>query len=144
MNSDIVQRIALKAVVVDGAGRALILREAATYEDGTNVGRYGLPGGRLELGEAWQDGLRREVAEETGLEVDILHPIYVGEWRPVIRGVQNQIVAVFLVCRVKDASAIQLSSEHDAFEWVTAATWQQHPVMPPDDAVLQAYFAQAA
>lgn len=31
---------------------------------------YGLPGGHIELGEAMQDAVRREVKEETGLDVD--------------------------------------------------------------------------
>ncbi len=34
-------------------------------------GLWSLPGGRLEAGEYLADGLRREVLEETGLEVEI-------------------------------------------------------------------------
>ena len=34
------------------------------------IGQWSLPGGRLEPQEAWQDGVEREVEEETGLKVD--------------------------------------------------------------------------
>lgn len=143
-DSEIVQRIALKAVVIDDEGRVLLLREATAYDEGSQAGRYGLPGGHLEPGEAWQDGLRREVVEETGLEIDILRPIYVGEWRPVIKGVQNQIVATFLICRAKDPSGVRLSDEYDAYEWVAADTWENYDFMTPDDDVLRSYFRQAS
>ena len=35
-----------------------------------DIGRWSLPGGRLEPREAWQDGVEREVQEETGLKVN--------------------------------------------------------------------------
>ncbi|HIF66140.1 MAG TPA: NUDIX domain-containing protein [Acidimicrobiia bacterium] len=34
------------------------------------IGQWSLPGGRLEPQEAWQDGVEREVQEETGLKVN--------------------------------------------------------------------------
>lgn len=37
-NPPIVQRIATKALIVNSKGQLLILREASTYKDGTNVG----------------------------------------------------------------------------------------------------------
>ena len=35
-----------------------------------DIGQWSLPGGRLEPQEAWQDGVEREVEEETGLKVN--------------------------------------------------------------------------
>ena len=35
------------------------------------AGEWSLPGGRLELGESLVDGVRREVREETGIEVEV-------------------------------------------------------------------------
>lgn len=141
MADEIKQRIAFKAVIADTTGKVLLLREANTYKDGTNVGRYHMPGGRLEPGEAWQDGLRREIMEETGLTVEIGKPIYVGEWRPVIREVPHQIVAVFMVC-TPTSSEIRLSDEHDAFAWVAQDELDKYDVMGPEDKVLAAYYGQ--
>lgn len=138
MADKVKQRIAFKAVIAKD-GKALILREATTYTEGTNHGRYHFPGGRLEPGEAWEDGLRREVREETGLEVEINKPLFVGEWHPTIKGVPHQIIALFVLC-TPASNDIVLSQEHDRYEWVDANSWHALDVMPPDDEVLEEYF----
>jgi 8-oxo-dGTP diphosphatase len=139
MTDTIKQRIAFKAVIANKEGQVLLLREASTYKDGTNIGRYHFPGGRLEPGEAWQRGLEREVQEETGFRIKIERPLFVGEWRPVIQGVPHQIVAVFMVCRTTSQKP-RLSDEHDHFEWVDKQNWNALDVMPPDDEVLKTHF----
>ena len=139
----IVQRIAVKAFVLNDAGQVLLLREAATDLDNTNVGHYQLPGGRIELGEAFLDGLRREVDEETGLEIEIGRPIHVAEWRPISRGVPNQIVCIFFACRAL-TSTVRLSKEHDDFQWITPEDWAEYPVMSPEDQVFAEYLSRVA
>lgn len=141
MTKETKQRIAFKAVIAKD-DKVLILREANTYAEGTNRGRYHFPGGRLEPGEAWEDGLRREVKEETGLEIEIGKPLFVGEWRPVIKGVPHQIIALFVIC-TPISDDITLSEEHDHYEWVDADSWCELDVMVPDDEVLKAFFEQA-
>lgn len=137
--ADVVQRIAMKGLIVDSEGRVLIIREAATYGDGTQRGRYHLPGGRLEPGENFEDGLRREIREETGLEVIIGRPIYVGEWRPVIHDVPHQIVGIFFLCTLKGVATVRLSNEHDAFEWIVPGERQQFDIMDPEDKVIDSF-----
>lgn len=132
--SEIIQRIAMKAVIVKD-GKVLILREAATYGEGTQRGRYHVPGGRLELGENFEQGLKREVMEETGLQVEIVDPLYVGEWRPIIKNVQNQIVAVFFICE-PTTDEISLSTEHDDYLWIKPEERTQYDIMDPEDKVI--------
>ncbi len=138
----VVQRIAAKALIVNGDGKVLILREASTYQDGTNTGRYHLPGGRVEPGEAFFDALHREILEETGLTVTPLRPLYVGEWSPVIRGVQNQIIAVFYACTAPQGD-VRLSDEHDHFEWIAPQRYTDFDMVDPDWDVIKTWIAGA-
>jgi 8-oxo-dGTP diphosphatase len=59
-------QIAVGAVVVED-GRLLMIQRAQD----PGAGLWSLPGGRVELGEYLADALRREVAEETGLSVEV-------------------------------------------------------------------------
>ena len=54
------------AVVLDDARRVLLVRRG--HEP--LKGEWSLPGGALELGERLEDGIQREVLEETGLVVE--------------------------------------------------------------------------
>lgn len=66
-----VPRVAVGAVVLDesvpGEKRILLVRRARP----PMAGRWSLPGGRLEFGERIDAAVRREVLEESGLEVQV-------------------------------------------------------------------------
>lgn len=132
----ITQRIACKAVI-HHQGKILILREAA-YADGTQTGRYHLPGGRINPGEAFQAGLQREISEETGLTIEIGPPLYVGEWFPTIQGASHQIVAIFFACTTTDPT-VTLSEEHDDARWIDPAQHVEYDIMDPEPQVIQTY-----
>ena len=59
--------VAVGGIVIYDGGVVLIRRSKAPL-----LGEWSLPGGRLELGETLEQGLRRELREETGLEVEPL------------------------------------------------------------------------
>jgi mutator protein MutT len=61
--------------VVIADGRTLLIRRAGPPLQG----EWSIPGGLLELGESLDQGVRRELAEETGLEVRVLDLIEVFE-----------------------------------------------------------------
>ncbi|MFO0726837.1 MAG: NUDIX domain-containing protein [Myxococcota bacterium] len=76
-------------LVHDGAGRVLLLehRYRPTHP-------LGLPGGYLKKGEAPADGLRRELREETGLEISVEGGIFDTEYN-----LAGGYVALALVAR---------------------------------------------
>ncbi len=56
------------AILVDRRGWLLLQERDERAPVAPN--QWGIVGGHLEPGEDWEDGMRRELAEETGLEVD--------------------------------------------------------------------------
>jgi 8-oxo-dGTP diphosphatase len=66
--------VGVGGVVVDH-DRALLIRRAGPPLEG----QWSIPGGMLELGETLEQGVARELAEETGLEVSVVELIEVFE-----------------------------------------------------------------
>lgn len=65
-------RISVKAAIKDDDGRILLLREKS--------GSWELPGGGLEHGEDPKAALAREIAEETGMNVEWMSDTPVAFW----------------------------------------------------------------
>jgi 8-oxo-dGTP diphosphatase len=66
--------VGVGGVVIDN-GRALLIRRASE----PLRGEWSIPGGMLELGETLEQGVARELLEETGLQVRVLELIEVFE-----------------------------------------------------------------
>lgn len=104
----LVATVSVRGVVRGDDGRVLTVRRASD-------GRWELPGGRLQAGEDVPAGLRRELAEETGLEPTVHRPVHVISWR---NDVERDRLAVYYRCRAS-AEAVTTSEEHVESEWVT-------------------------
>src|SRR3954468_78939 len=96
--------VSVAAAIVDDEGRFLVIRRA-------DNGHWEPPGGVLELDESIEDGVVREVAEETGLRV---RPISLtGVYKNMVRG----IVALVFRCDVVEGVA-QPSDEASEIAWL--------------------------
>ena len=134
---EVKQSVATKAFILNN-GRVLILRESKNYKEGTNFGKYDVPGGRIKPGQKYDESLHREIKEETGLEVKIGRPFHVGEWRPNIGGIENQIIGIFFEC-FSDSENVSLSRDHDRHEWINPEEYKNHDLIPGLERVFNKY-----
>ena len=97
--------VSVAAVIPDDQGRVLVIQRR-------DNGAWQLPGGVLELHETIEDGLRREVEEETGLKVD---PIRLTG---VYKNVKLGVVALVFLAR-PGAGTPHSTEEAAAVDWWT-------------------------
>lgn len=109
--------LVLRAIAVKDDKLLLLQRPSKSSHDN---GRWELPGGKIKKGEFFDEGLKREVMEETGLDLKIL-------------GFFEAVEDSFTACKnhevIKSVNVgmhsilqdgeIKLSREHRAFEWFT-------------------------
>lgn len=89
--------LAVGAVVVDRAGRVLLVRRGRP----PSRGAWTLPGGRVEANESIEAAVVRELAEETGLCVRIVCPLGVV---PIAREGFSYSIHEHLVVPLEDAT----------------------------------------
>lgn len=104
-------RVAVKGFIVKD-NKLLILKRTKEEVQKPNI--WEIPGGRLELGEDPFQGLKREVKEEAGIDIEILRPLSV---RHFTRDDGQVITMIIFLCKVFDENII-LSKEHCEFEWI--------------------------
>lgn len=104
--------LSTKVIIRDLSDRCLLLKRSQSSKG--NPGKWEFPGGKTELGERFDEALLREVAEETGLTISLLHVAGATESEMPTRIVAYLILEARLV-----SGQVQLSSEHDDFAWVT-------------------------
>ena len=121
--------IVAASVAVFRDGRVLIARRAR----GPMLGVYSLPGGGVELGETLRQAALRELAEEVGVEADIL--AFVDHVEPIVREGgrvrDHYVIAVFLARWRSGEPAT--GPEADAVAWVDPAeiaNWPTTPELP--------------
>ena len=102
--------VAVKAVIVF-KGKALIIQRSASDEVGANSWEFA--GGKLDFGEDLEAALKREVYEETGLDVDVEKLLYATTFKT---SEYRQIVIISYLC-IADNNNVMLSDEHQNYFW---------------------------
>jgi ADP-ribose pyrophosphatase YjhB (NUDIX family) len=104
--------VSVAGIVVDDHDRILVVQRR-------DNGHWEPPGGVLELGETFEEGVRREVAEETGIRVEVER--LTGAYKNLTRGV----VALVFRCHPVAGAPTQ-TDESQRVRWFTLAEVREH------------------
>jgi 8-oxo-dGTP pyrophosphatase MutT (NUDIX family) len=99
-------KVGATAVIPDGRGRVLLERRA-------DDGRWGLPGGWLHPNESPEQGVVREVEEETGLAVEVVRLGTVAWWPAAPPDRPHGHVGLAYLCRMLGGD---LRPSHESLE----------------------------
>jgi 8-oxo-dGTP diphosphatase len=135
MKEDALFYVGQKAFI-EKDGKVLILNDP---DEGLDF-----PGGKVHVGEFdFPEALRREVREETSLEIEIGEPFAV--WYNIFPAHhRNAGKTVFLIgykCKYKSGE-IKLSDEHDSFHWVNKSNYVKFDDKSDYFGALAKYFEQ--
>lgn len=97
--------VSVAGVTFNEAGQVLLIRRR-------DNGQWQAPGGVLELDETFEDGVVREVLEETGIRVRV------ERLSGVYKNIPKHVVALVYRC-IPVAGAPQTTVESDRVEWVS-------------------------
>ena len=100
--------VSVTGVITDDRGRALLIQCRDNH-------RWEPPGGVLEPGESIHDGLRREVREETGLDVE---PVALTG---VYKNMNRAIIALVFRCKTTGGQPELRPTRPRDHRWVTEA-----------------------
>jgi 8-oxo-dGTP diphosphatase len=98
--------VSVAGVIVDDAGRALLIRRR-------DNGHWEPPGGVLEAGETIPDALQREVLEETGVKIAVPATL-----TGVYKNMTGLIVSLVFRCEAIDGQP-STGKETSALRWAT-------------------------
>ena len=99
-------RIAARGIIINEDGKIAIQKK-------TNTKEYKLIGGGIENGEKPSDGFKREVFEETGCKINIIHEIGIVEEYISMKSIK-QISYIFVAKVLNDTSKLNLTEKEKA------------------------------
>lgn len=115
-NKPIIQKIVLAGVIFNKQGEALILQR--NENEDIYPGMWELPSGKREFLESSHDTLVREIKEEAGLDIEVIQPCSVFEYKiEKPNEIRDSTQINFIV--TSNTSKVKLSEEHQDYTWIS-------------------------
>lgn len=111
----VVQKIILAGMVIKD-NKILIIQRNANEEAYPNL--WELPSGKREPFETSEDAVKREVKEETGLNVEPVMPVSVFEFKVEKPDEIRDATQINFLVKPAGDTQVVLSSEHQNFAWI--------------------------
>lgn len=113
--------LGVKALIRNEDGKLLLLKiNPAELRGHEGASYWDIPGGRIHRGDTAETTLRREVKEETDLDVATCQPFFMtlSPLRiPMITGDDVGLILSVYLCEVGKNTQIKISKEHIEFGW---------------------------
>ncbi len=108
-------KVGVKIILRNKDGKHLVLRRSAEKYPEAGLDLWDIAGGRIEPGSTLIDNLKREIKEETGLDLigepDLIHA------QDILRVTGKHVVRLTYIG--DGDGEIVLSDEHDDYKWLT-------------------------
>lgn len=125
--------VTVGSLIFDSSGRVLMIR---THK-WSNL--WGIPGGKIKWGETGEEALRREIKEETNLDVEAIRFVLIQE---CIHSKEFYRDAHFILlnytCRCEGNQNVVLNHEAQEFRWATVEEAFAMPLNEPTRTLLKA------
>lgn len=121
--------VGVKAFILNNDGKYLLLRRTHPYE-GKREQEWEIPGGRIDPGEPTIDALRREIQEETGLELDKIKRVLAAQDIQRIPGRHTVRITYLVTCKSpnkKISLDVLGPTGHDDYRWMTLPELENQP-----------------
>lgn len=103
------------AIILNDREELLVLTRKIAPAKGT----LDLPGGFVDIGETVEQGVVREVKEETGLDVTHAKFLFSQPNVYMYAGFEVRTADCFFFCQVKDVSVVKALDDAAAYQWIS-------------------------
>lgn len=104
-----------RVIIPNLEGKILLLKRASKI----GYGGWNLPGGKIEFGELIVDASKKEVFEETNLELDEIKPLFYSE-SPI--GTDGRHYFTFYNLAMGYGGKLKINNESSDYKWMNPKT----------------------
>lgn len=111
MSDKLIPRVGLGALIFNDDNQLLLGQRIASH----GLSTWAPPGGHLEFGESFEEGIMREVLEETGLVIQ--KPLFVAVTNDYFEADKKHYISVFMKSSFPADQKVENCEPHKTSEW---------------------------